>query len=411
VARKILHLDLDAFFCAVEERRNPALKEIAFMVGGPPGHRGVVLSASYPARRLGIRSGMPMSRAVQLGPSVTIIPPRHYAYGHASQDVMDYLHDLTPLIEQVSIDEAFMDLTDLPEPGLTLASTIQSGIRAQFNLPCSIGIAANKLVAKTATDIGKARHRGDGPPYAILEVRPGEERSFLAPLPIQALWGIGPKSAPHFQSLGFHTIGDLAAAAPADLARHFGKLGVELSLRARGIDDRPVGGGHAAKSVSQERTYDQDVRDPKKLETTLRNLSEAVGYRLRQEGICGSTMRLKLRWSDFSTITRQVTLDEPTNQDMQIYSTVLALFHQAWKNHQPVRLLGVGVSGLGPPLRQLCLWENTTDKEQRLLEALDQLRERYGEPVVRRGAGGKLPSGPGGTHRPGGKGRNKPDGK
>jgi len=396
ISRKILHLDLDAFFCAVEERRSPALKGTLFVVGGQPGQRGVVLSASYPARRHGIRSAMPMSRAVQLCPSLTIVSPRSYAYGHASQEVMDYLHSLTPLIEQVSIDEAFLDLTDLPEPGILLARTIQASIRDRLNLPCSIGIAANKLVAKTATDVGKSRHRGDGPPFAILEVPPGEERAFLAPLPVQALWGIGPKTSPHLQSLGFQTVGDLAAAAPADLARHFGKMGVELSQRARGIDNRPVGGGHTAKSISQERTYDQDVADRKILETTLRNLSEAVGYRLRQDGICGSTVRLKLRWSDFSTITRQTTLDEPTNQDTRIYTAIRTLFHAVWKSRQPVRLLGVGVSGLGPPLRQLSLWENTTEKEQRLLEAIDKLRDRYGEPVVRRGLGSKTRTKPGG---------------
>jgi len=390
MARKILHLDLDAFFCAVEERRSPALKGTVFVVGGQAGKRGVVLSASYPARRHGIRSAMPVSRAVQLYPTLTIISPRSYAYGHASQDVMDYLHSLTPLIEQVSIDEAFLDLTDLPEPGILLARKIQATIQDRFNLPCSIGIAASKLVAKTATDVGKARHRGEGPPFAILEVPPGEEREFLAPLPVQTLWGIGPKTAPHLQSLGYQTIGDLAAAAPADLARYFGKMGLDLSQRARGIDNRPVGGGHAAKSVSQERTYDQDVTDRRKLETTLRSLSEAVGYRLRQDGLCCSTVRLKLRWSDFSTISRQATLDEPTNQDTRIYTTILALFSQAWNSRQPVRLLGVGVSGLGPPLRQLGLWENTTEKEQRLLEAIDKLRDRYGEPVVRRGAGSKI---------------------
>jgi len=384
--RKILHLDLDAFFCSVEELHNPALKEKCFVVGGQPGQRGVVLSASYPARRAGIHSAMPMSRAVPLCPGLIIVPSRHGEYSLASSRVMEHLRQLTPLVEQLSIDEAFLDVSDLPDPAMQIARRLQAEIRDQFGLPCSIGIAANKLVAKTATDNGKASHRGDGPPFAILEVPPGGEAAFLAPLPAQALWGIGPKSAANLAGRGLHTIGDLASLTPARAASLFGRTGPELVQRARGIDTRPVETSRITKSISQERTYDRDVADRARLEDTLGRLSDAVGYRLRQEHFAGTTVRLKLRWADFSTITRQVSLPEATNQDNEIYQAVLALFHGVWKPGMLVRLLGVGVTSLGAPQRQLSFWYTGAEKEHRLLEALDGLRERYGEKVVYRGS-------------------------
>ncbi|MCL4560349.1 MAG: DNA polymerase IV [Chloroflexi bacterium] len=384
--RKILHLDLDAFFCAVEEKRDPSLRGKAFIVGGRPGERGVVLSASYAARKFGIRSAMPTARAVKLCPDLTIVPAKHGAYSAASQQVMDRLANLTPLMEQISIDEAFLDISDLPEPGEVIAQRLQASIRDELDLPCSIGIAANKLLAKTATDVGKASHRSSGPPYAILVVPPGQEAAFLAPLPVQALWGIGPKTSERMAGLGIHTIGDLASLPEAQLAYHFGKMGYELALRARGIDNRPVITSRAVKSISQETTFEKDVNDQRTLERTLQDLSAQVGYRLRRESLAGTTVRLKLRWSDFTTLTRQVTLRQATNQDGEISAAGLQLFRQTWEKGRLVRLLGVGVSGLGPALRQLSLWEGGgTEKEQRLLQAVDELRQRYGKTVIRRG--------------------------
>lgn len=384
--RKILHLDLDAFFCAVEELHNPDLRGKCFVVGGQPSQRGVVLSASYPARRLGIHSAMPMGRAVRLCPGLLIVRPRHGVYSLASSRVMDHLRQVTPLIEQLSIDEAFLDVSDLPESAAAVARRLQTEIRDLFGLPCSIGVAANKLVAKTATDAGKARHKGGGPPFAILEVPPGTEAEFMAPLPAQALWGIGPKSAAWLAEQGIQTIGDLAELSPFRAAQLFGKSGTELVQRARGVDTRQVETSHTAKSISQERTYDRDVSDQAVLEDTLRRLAEAVGYRLRQDHTSGLTVRLKLRWSDFSTITRQVSLAQPTDRDGEIFQEVLVLFHQVWRKGRPVRLLGVGVARLGEPIRQLDLWDSTAQKEHRLLEAMDGLRERYGEKVVFKGA-------------------------
>src|SRR4030042_6353395 len=208
--RKILHIDLDAFFCSVEENNDPRLFGKPFAVGGRPDQRGVVASCSYAARRFGVRSAMAMAQAKKICPGLIIISGRHGDYGIISRQVMDYLKSLTPLLEQVSIDEAFLDLTDLPEPGDVLAAKIQKYIQDQYHLPCSIGVATNKLVAKIATDFGKASKRSNEPPRAIKSIQHGEEARFLAPLPTIALWGIGPKTAARLAELGIHTIGDIA---------------------------------------------------------------------------------------------------------------------------------------------------------------------------------------------------------
>ncbi|MBI4771414.1 MAG: DNA polymerase IV, partial [Chloroflexi bacterium] len=204
--RKILHLDLDAFFCAVEEQRDPALRGQAFAVGGRPEARGVVASCSYAARRFGVRSAMPMARAVKLCSGLIIVPSRHKVYSDVSRQVMERLYDLTPLVEQISIDEAFLDVSDLPESGEALARRLQATMRDELRLPCSLGVATNKLVAKIASDVGKAAARTGAPPNAILVVPPGEEAAFLAPLPAAALWGVGPKTATRLAGLGIHTI-------------------------------------------------------------------------------------------------------------------------------------------------------------------------------------------------------------
>ncbi len=384
--RKILHLDLDAFYCAVEEQRDPSLRGQPFAVGGRPEERGVVSSCSYAARRFGVRSAMPMARALRLCPRLIVVPARHKAYAEVSRQVMERLYALTPLVEQISIDEAFLDVSDLPESGETIARRLQAQIRDELGLPCSLGVAANKLVAKIASDVGKAASQTGGPPNAIQVVPPGREAEFLAPLPVIALWGVGPKTTARLEALGIRTIGDLARQAEADLVRRFGKVGADLRRHAQGLDDRPIVTTREAKSISQETTFARDVRDGGALRRTLRSLSEQVGRRLRQEGLSGATIKLKIRWPDFTTPTRQITLSQPTDQGDVIYATALKLFEQVWKTGQPVRLIGVGVSGLGPRSRQLGLWETGTEKNERLLEAVDRLRERFGENAVRRGS-------------------------
>jgi len=384
--RKILHLDLDAFFCAVEEQRRPELVGKPFAVGGRPEERGVVASCSYPARRCGVHSAMPMSRALSICPQLIIVPSNHALYREASERVMSILHTVTPLLEQISIDEAFLDVSDLPESGLEIARELQARIRRETRLPCSLGIAANKLVAKMATDFGKASRKGSGEyPNALYEVPAGQEAAFLRPLPVDALWGIGPKSAARLGAMGIHTVGEIAALPDRTLRSMFGRTGFELGQRARGIDDRPVVVEHAVKSISQEVTFDRDLSGQEALEGTLWRLSEQVGQRLRQEGYAGTTIRIKLRWPDFVTPTRQHSLDQPTDQDELIYHVALELFHSLWKPGMAVRLLGVGVSGLGQRVHQPGLWDSQTERDRKLTDAIDSLRARFGEKAIRRG--------------------------
>ncbi|NLH07735.1 MAG: DNA polymerase IV [Chloroflexi bacterium] len=386
MTRKILHLDLDAFFCAVEEQRDPSLRGRAFAVGGRPEERGVVASCSYAARQYGVRSAMPMSQALRLCPDLIIVPSRHGVYGEVSRRVMAVLHDLTPIVEQVSIDEAFLDVSGRREPAEELARGLQAVIRDELGLPCSLGVATNKLVAKIANNIGKARAEGPGPPNAITVVPPGEEAAFLAPLDVRELWGVGPRTAERLAQMGIHTIGDLAAWPADDLTRRFGKHGADLARRARGEDDRPLETEHEAKSISKETTFATDVSDGRVLRETLLELSMGVGRRLRRAGLSGPTVKLKLRWADFTTLTRQTTLPQPTDQDSVIYETALALFEATWERGRPVRLLGVGVTGLDETVYQLPLWDTGSVEERRLLEALDALRDRFGEGVVKRGS-------------------------
>jgi DNA polymerase-4 len=383
--RKILHIDLDAFFCSVEENNDPSLRGKPFAVGGRPNQRGVVASCSYAARMFGIHSAMPMARAMRICPELIIVSGRHGDYGKISHQVMDYLNTLTPLVQQVSIDEAFLDLSDVPDSGEDLARTIQKYILDQFNLPCSIGVATNKLVAKIATNFGKASNRSAHPPQAIKVVLPGKEAEFLAPLPTKELWGIGPKTAARLDALGIHTIGDIAQIQKKDLIKYLGKFGAELEKRALGIDEGPVHSDDEVKSISNETTFIHDVSDIQILYETLHSLSERVGRRLRKKSLKGNTIKLKLRWQDFTTLTRQATLPNSTNDDLEIYAAVKDLFNKTWKKGKPVRLLGVGVTQFSKPVKQLSLWDAPSKKDVNLFAAVDVLRDRYGKNTIMRG--------------------------
>jgi DNA polymerase-4 len=388
--RKIIHLDLDAFFCAVEELRDPDLVGRPFAVGGKPDERGVVASCSYAARRFGVRSAMPMSRALRLCPQLKIISSRHGEYGRISTQVMERLARLTPLVEQISIDEAFLDISDMPDDPAETARRLQALIRSELGLPSSLGVAGNKLVAKIATDFGKAANRSDAPPNAITVVPPGEEAGFLAPLPVDRLWGVGPKTAARLEELGVLTIGDLARFPEAELKRIFGKNGSDLSLHARGIDDRPVITTHEVKSISQETTFSKDVHSEDILLHTLASLSERVARRLRQDRLACSTVKIKVRWQDFTTLTRQTTLTQPSDQDSQITAAAEMLFSKVWVKGKPVRLLGVGAGGLCPAARQLSLWDHDIERERRLHEAIDSIQAKYGNNLLHRGYRGKI---------------------
>ena len=382
--RKIIHLDLDAFFCAVEEQRDNSLRGKPFAVGGRPDQRGVVSSCSYPARMFGVHSAMPMARALLLCPDLIVVPGRHGVYGDVSQQVMAHCYNRTHLVEQISIDEAFLDVSDLRPSAEAIARELQTAIWDELGLPCSLGVATNKLVAKIANNVGKAEKRSPEPPMAIKVVPPGEEAAFLAPLPVRELWGIGPKTAESLAALGIETIGDVARWPQDDLVQRFGKHGLDLSRRARGLDDRPVVTEYEAKSLSRETTFAKDEIDGAVLRRSLRHLAESVGRRLRRAELRGTTVKLKLRWDDFTTLTRQVTLPEPTDQDHAIDAAAQQLLAQAWPAGKPVRLIGVGVSGLGQPSQQLGLWETTSEKGQRLQDALDDVRERFGQEAIKR---------------------------
>jgi DNA polymerase-4 len=385
MSRTILHLDLDAFYCAVEENQTPELRGKPFAVGGKPDERGVVSSCSYAARKFGVRSAMPMSRAVRLCPGLIIVSGRHRLYSDVSKQVMKRLHTVTPLVEQISIDEAFLDISDLNEPPERIARGLQAGIRDDLGLPSSIGIAPNKLVAKIATEVGKKSAKGDQPPFALTIVPSGKEAEFLSSLPVDMLWGVGPKTAARLGELGIHTIGDIARWPESELVRLFGENGRDMARHARGQDDRPVVTERETKSISQEVTFSRDVRDDKSLEKTLVELSTEVGRRLRKNELAGTTVKLKIRWPDFTTLTRQVTLPGTTDQDNEIAETALGLLHKVRKSGQAVRLIGVGVSGLGKPVRQLELWETSSEKERVLQKTLDELREKYGDNAIKRG--------------------------
>lgn len=389
----MLHIDLDAFFCAVEEIHNPDLRGKAFAVGGRPEERGVVASCSYAARRMGVRSAMPMATAIRLSPGLIIVRSRHRLYRDVSRQVMERLHDLTALVEQISIDEAFLDISDIQEDAQRLALRLQARIRNELQLPCSIGIASNKMVAKIATEVGKAlrlRELRAGrdearPPNALTIVPPGEEAAFLAPLPADMLWGVGPKTFARLTELGMQTIGDIARWPESELSRLFGENGRDLARHAKGIDERPITTERETKSISQEVTFSRDVRDEKLLEKTLREQSAEVARQLRKNELAGSTIKLKIRWPDFTTLTRQTTLDHRTDQEEEIFAAALALMQSVRKPNQYVRLIGVGVSGLGQPVRQLGLWDADQEKSRRLQQAVDTLQEKFGPNVIFRG--------------------------
>lgn len=385
MARKILHLDLDAFFCSVEEILHPSLVGKAFAVGGSPQGRGVIASCSYQARKFGVRSAMPAGKALSLCPGLLFVHHQHHLYGEYSDKVMQILEELTPLVQQVSVDEAFLDVSDLLLPLLSIATDLQKRVQDELSLPCSIGGATSKLVAKIANDYGKASVQTGKAPRKITIIPEGHEKDFLAPLDVQAMWGIGPKTSQKLHSLGVHTIGQMAELSLAELSRFFGNGAQEIKERSRGIDPSPVHSDHALKSVSNERTYREDTEDKTVMLQTLRSLADQVGYRLRKANLAGSVVHLKLRYHDFTTFTRQTALDHCTNLDDEIYTEVKDLLEKNLLPNRAVRLLGVGVSGLDVPHRQLSLWGDPDIKKEQLTGAVDKLKEKYGKDIIKRG--------------------------
>ncbi len=333
-----------------------------------------------------------MSQALRLCPGLIIVSGHHRVYGEVSRQVMQRLHNLTALVEQISIDEAFLDISDIQDEPENVARGLQARIRDELHLPCSIGIASNKLVAKIATEVGKAlalkRIKAQGlaePPNAVTVVPFGEEAAFLNPLPADMLWGVGPKTSKRLGELGIHTIGDIARWPENELSRLFGENGRDLARHAKGIDNRPIETERETKSISQEITFSRDVRDDKVLEKTVREQSAEVARQLRKNELAGSTIKLKMRWPDFTTLTRQTTLNHRTDQEDEIAEAALKLMKSVRKSNQYVRLIGVGVSGLGAPIRQLGLWDGDSEKSRRLQEAVDVLQKKFGRDVIHKG--------------------------
>ncbi|MDO9545673.1 MAG: DNA polymerase IV [Pelolinea sp.] len=383
--RKILHVDLDAFFCSVEELLDPSLNGKAFSTGGTSDGRGVVTSCSYAARLVGVRSAMPMHKAQRLCPSLITVQGHYQDYSHYSNLVMGILENFTHLVEPISIDEAFLDVSDLPQDSKTIALEIQMKIMSETDLPCSIGAASNKLVAKMATNIGKSEHKKSTSPMAIKIIPPGQEKKFLASLPIGEMWGVGPKSEKILINNGLNFIGDIQSIQLEKLVNIVGNFASTLKDRSLGIDNRPVGIDERIKSISNERTFFGNLTSKPEVVSIIKNLSEKVGKRLRKRRMSGKTVRLKIRWLNFETITRQMTLDQPTNHDSVIFSSAAALLDSEWVDGKGMRLIGVGVSKLEPDIYQLSLFDRDFQKEKSLLEAIDGLQERFGSNVIYKG--------------------------
>lgn len=349
--RAIIHLDLDAFFAAVEVVENPELAGRPVLVGGRPQERGVVATASYPARAFGVRSAMPTYRALQLCPEAVVLFPRHSLYREYSRRVMRILHQTSSLVEQVSIDEAYLDLTEQIaawEEAAHAARRLQERVKEEVGLSASLGVATNKLVAKVAADRDK--------PGGLTVVRPGEEAAFLAPLPVRVLWGVGPVTAQRLaDEMAVTTVGELVRLPEDALRARFGRRGTEMARQARGLDERSVVTQHERKSVSQETTFARDLRDLKTLQEQLWRLSQGVAWRLREGELMAGTVAIKLRYADFATFTRQMSLAVPTDDERTIYRAALVLLKRAWQRRQPVRLLGVGASRLSSGTGQLKL--------------------------------------------------------
>jgi DNA polymerase-4 len=295
-------------------------------------------------------------------------------------------------VEQISIDEAFLDISDIHESPEIVARKLQARIHDELQLPCSIGIASNKLIAKIATEVGKSlalreiKAMGEvKPPNAVTVVPFGEEAAFRSPLPADMLWGVGPKTSARLTELGIHTIGDIAKWPESEMIRMFGENGRDLARHSKGIDDRPITTERETKSISQEITFSRDVRDDKILEKTVREQSTEVARQLRKNDLAGSTVKLKIRWPDFTTLTRQITFNHRTDQEDEIAKAALDLLRSVRKPNQAVRLIGVGVTGIGQPIRQLGLWDMEDEKSRKLQEAVDELREKYGKNIIQHG--------------------------
>ena len=368
---------MDAFYASVEQRDRPELRGMPVIVGADPKGRGVVSAASYEARVFGVRSAMPIGKAARLCPHGVFVPVDMAKYARVSDEIMALLGEFSPLVEPVSVDEAFIDLTgtaSLFGPPADAVRSIKDRIRAETGLTASAGLASNKFIAKIASDLRK--------PDGMVVVEPGREAEFLAPLPIERLWGVGKATAKSLAALGIATIGQLQRLSRATLVSRLGDHGADLHELAFGRDDRAVTPWTAPKSMGAETTFERDSDDRTRLETTLRGQAERVARELRAGGVAASRVTLKLRFADFRTITRSHTGD-PTQDGLELYRRVLILFARE-DLLQRVRLIGISASALGPPdSGQLGLLDPNAVRRERLARAVDGISERFGADVIR----------------------------
>jgi DNA polymerase IV len=387
--RAILHVDLDAFYASVEVLDNPSLRGKPVLVGGT-GPRGVVAAASYEARRFGVHSAMPMGRARRLCPQAIVLPPRFDVYGAKSRAVHEIFATFTPIIEPIALDEAFLDVTGAQRvlgTGAEIGEAIRAKVRADTGLTASVGVAPNKLLAKLASD--------DAKPDGMLVVEPGGELAFLHPHPVGRLWGVGPATLARLERFGVETIGDLAAVPEPSLVEALGKAhGHHLHELACGRDDRPVEPDRETKSIGQEETFPRDVADREVLGREVRRMAERVGTRLRDHGLAGRTVTLKVRFPDFRTITRSATLPEPFAVSAEIARLALGLLEKI-DTAGGIRLLGVTVSNLTAGVtHQPSLFgdEPAAAAGEAMQSAIDAVRARFGSDALGPAAAVEPPS-------------------
>jgi DNA polymerase-4 len=345
----IVHVDLDAFYASVAQRDDPSLRGVPLAVSGSS-RRAVVLTASYEARPFGVRSAMPLYRALELCPQLVVVPPNFSAYRESSQRVFAIFADGARAVEGLSLDEAFIDVgSDSLDDAITFAERVRARVRAEVGLTISAGVAGGKMVAKIASDLRK--------PDGLTVVEPGTEAGFLAPMPVGRLWGIGPKTQPRLEAAGVRTIGDVAALDDATLYALFGRSGTFFRDLARGIDDRVVDGSRERKSISTEETFEYDVREEARILAVLRTQADELAVDLRTKALRGSTVGIKVKRADFTIVGRQTTLAVPTNDADAIYAATLACWQRAALAGVPIRLLGSRVAALTEePERELRLF-------------------------------------------------------
>ncbi|WP_366924522.1 DNA polymerase IV [Metallumcola ferriviriculae] len=379
----IIHVDMDAFYAAVEQRDDPKLMGKPVIIGGAdPTKRGVVSTASYEARKCGVHSAMPLKEAYRRCPRGFYLPVNMKKYKSVSKEIFQLFGEYTPLVETIALDEAFLDVTGsvrLFGPAEKIGQLIKERIKRELDLTASIGISYNKYLAKLASDLNK--------PDGFLMVNKGNLERIVHPLPVTRLWGVGAKMALKLNAAGHNTIGNIAKADPVDLRRQFGVLGEHISLLSRGIDQRQVIPDHEAKSVGRETTFPRDVSSREILLSVLMQLVEDVCYRLRAEDLRGYCVTVKIRYEDFETHTKQATLDRMTNLEHEVFETARSLFNEL-HSRRAVRLLGISVSRLSSENEeQLDLFGENRQKHDVLARTSDMLRKKYGRPLITRARG------------------------